>query len=94
MVVSIRASLFSLHIARHLDIHLALASGFESGNGWSNNFAPKEEWQMHLVWKVLAVKGVLALIPAIGLMVTAQDCNQGLASAALALGVLSVLILP
>ena len=49
---------------------------------------------MSLAMKVLATKSVWLLVPLIGLAVGMQDCTQGIASAALSLGILGLFLPP
>jgi hypothetical protein len=49
---------------------------------------------MKAIIKIFSAKGLLALVPLIGLMVAVQNCDQGLAAAAFALSVLGVIQIP
>jgi hypothetical protein len=49
---------------------------------------------MKLILKIFTAKGTLVLLPIVGLFVAAQNCDQGLAAAALALSILSVVTVP
>jgi hypothetical protein len=51
---------------------------------------------MNLIIRIFTAKGTWVVVPIVGLLVAAQNCDQGLAAAAFALSILGILpgILP